>query len=80
MINWRFTAMQTPADWATRWLSDGLHLTAEGNATAFDLIFKGLTAADPSLHPDALPLDVPPHDAYGAWEEEDEEGGGAKTA
>lgn len=55
-----------PDDWAPRFLSDGLHLTAAGNEAVFGLVFAALTAAAPRLAPDALPLDFDPHDAYGA--------------
>lgn len=43
----------------SRYLSDGLHLSADGNRLLFDTLVSRITAACPAILPDALPLDLP---------------------
>lgn len=54
-----WTALQKIENWETRCLSDGMHLTAEGNQVLFNELAKFLDAADwsPSLNWKSMPAD-----------------------
>ena len=54
-----WTELQAEADWATRLLCDGLHLTEAGNRRVGELLVRAVQARWPELRPEAMPLDVP---------------------
>jgi lysophospholipase L1-like esterase len=60
-----WSALQDQPDWDLKYLSDGLHLSAQGNAKVFDELMKVL-AVDPALKADYLPWDFPPKNDFGA--------------
>ncbi|KAI3438645.1 hypothetical protein D9Q98_001067 [Chlorella vulgaris] len=54
-------AFQAEQDWQHRLLSDGLHLTAEGNACLYRLLQQLIDQRFPALRVAALPMDAPDH-------------------
>lgn len=55
-----WTLFHQEADWRAL-LSDGLHLTTDGDEAVFAAVRGVIERELPELAPDALPFDLPPH-------------------
>ena len=58
-----YAAFKERQDWPAL-LSDGLHLSAEGNKVLFARLQTVITSDMPQCAPDALALDMPWHDVF----------------
>ncbi|KAK8569372.1 hypothetical protein V6N13_046431 [Hibiscus sabdariffa] len=54
-----WSKMQETDGWQKKYLSDGLHLTAQGNAVVFEQVVRVFKEA--RLHPEEMPYDFPHH-------------------
>ncbi|KAK8521468.1 hypothetical protein V6N12_005371 [Hibiscus sabdariffa] len=54
-----WSKMQETDGWQKKYLSDGLHLTAQGNAVVFEQVVRVFKEA--WLHPEEMPYDFPHH-------------------